>query len=166
MRVSVVVLISLMVAGCALARQQQEAQELKARREALNAREDLNARVQAASERCEFAYPDINAKTVVPRATCKAEALAILRPMMPYPDLLDSFNASRMAIAERVQKRQLTVAQADELIVTRRSELAAEEQRRMLANKAAIAQDNLAAASFSAAGPHTCTQTGNTVNCL
>jgi hypothetical protein len=165
MRVFSAVLISLMVAGCSLARQ-QEAQELKAKREARNAREDVNARVQAAADRCEYAYPEINAKTAVPRATCKAEALAVLRPMMPYPDLLDSFNASRIAIAERVQKGQLTVAQASELIAAKNAELASEEQRRNLANKAVIAQGNVAAASLAAAGPHTCTQMGNEVNCF
>jgi hypothetical protein len=156
MRVFIAILMSLTVAGCGLVRQR----ELQAQRE------ELTARSQAATAQCDLTYPAGNVKTAVARAKCQTEAFAILRPIMPYPDLMDLLIASRIAIAERVQKGQLTIAQANELMAARRSELVAEEQRRNLANRAVIAQENIASASLAAAGPHTCMQIGSTVNCF
>jgi hypothetical protein len=156
MRLIIAVLISLTMAGCGLVRQR----ELQAQREA------LTAQSQAAMAQCDAAYPAGNVKTVVARAKCQTDALAILRPISPYPDLMDVFITTRIAIAERVQNGQLTIAQANELIATKRSELVAEEQRRTLANRSVVAQENVAAASLSAAGPHTCTRIGSTVNCF
>src|SRR5260370_23041520 len=100
------------------------------------------------------------------RAKCQADALAIMRTIMTYPDILDLFIASRLATAERVQNGQITIAQGNELIAAKQSELVAEEQRRTLANRSVIAQEGIATASLAAAGPHTCTRIGAAVNCF
>jgi hypothetical protein len=156
MRVIVAVLVSLTVASCGLARQR----ELQAQMEG------LKAKAVAAYQQCDLTYPPGNAKAAVARAKCQNDAFAIIRPIMPYQDLIDLLSASRIAIAERVQNGELTIAQANELIATKQSELVAEEQRRNLANRAVLAQEGVAAASLAAAGPHSCTRLGNTVNCF
>jgi hypothetical protein len=58
--------------------------------------------------------------------------MRILRPIMPYPDLLELQLATNMSVAEKVQNGQLTVAQANEAIAQKFSEVNAEEQRREL----------------------------------
>ena len=152
----VAVVLGLTVASCGIARRQ----EMQARIQ------ELQAQSLAASQRCDVSVPAGNAKTAVERAKCQTEAWAILRPTTPYPDLLDLMIASRLAIAEQVQNGKLTIAQANEQIAAKRSELVAEEQRRNLANRSVAAQEGMAAASQSAAGPHSCTWFGNTVNCF
>jgi hypothetical protein len=81
-----------------------------------------------------------------------------MRPAVTYPDLMDLFIARRMAVAEQVERGQITIAQANESIATKQSEIVAEEQRRNLANRSVAAQE-------SAAGPVSCTRFGNTVSC-
>jgi hypothetical protein len=156
MKAILAVLVALAVAGCGVIRQR----ELQARVD------ELKAKTKEAEQQCNVTWPAGNPKTAVPRARCQTEALAIMRPIAPYPDLIDLFIASRIAIAERVQNGQVTIAQANEAIATKRSEIIAEEQRRQLANRSVSAQENAAAASLAAAGPHSCTAVGNTVNCF
>src|SRR5262249_53334541 len=105
-------------------------------------------------------------KTAVARAKCQVDAVAILRPTVAHPDLLDSLMATRMSVAEQVQNGRLTIAQANEMMANKKSELVSEEQRRNLANRAVVAQESAAAASWAASGPVSCTKTGNTVNCF
>jgi hypothetical protein len=85
---------------------------------------------------------------------------------VPYPDLWDVYIASRIVIAERVQKGQISIAEGDEAFAQKRSDLAAEEQRRLLANRSVAAQENIASASLQAAGPRSCIQASNTVTCF
>ena len=145
-----------MGAGCGLARQ-QEAQAKAAA---------LQVQHKAALQGCDEKVPSGNPKTTVARAQCINAAIGILRPLVPYPDLLDLTQAHLLAAAERVEKGQLTIAQASELIAQKNSEIAAEEQRRNLANRAVAAQEGVAAANLMAAGPRSCTRYGNTVNCF
>ena len=46
------------------------------------------------------------------RAQCQNRALDILRPRYPFPDLLDAFQGSRMSIAEKFGRKQLSADQA------------------------------------------------------
>jgi hypothetical protein len=151
----VAVLIGLLVGSCGLARQREMQERIAA----------LNAQSQAASEACDRSFPAGNPKTAVARAKCQVEALTIRRPIATYPDRMDSFIATRMSVAEHVQNGQLTIAQANEVIANKRSELVSEEQRRSLAQRAVVAQESAAAASWAASGPVSCTKIGNTVNC-
>jgi thiamine biosynthesis protein ThiC len=57
-------------------------------------------------------------------------AWEILRPTMIHPDILDGLIAKRIAIAQQVEKGELTVSQGNEAMAKARSEAAAEEQRR------------------------------------
>jgi len=85
---------------------------------------------------------------------------------MPYPDLWDVFMTNHMVVAERVQKGQISIAEANEFLAQKRSELVAEEQRGLLANRSVAAQENIASASLQAAGPHSCIQGSNAVTCF
>jgi len=142
-----------MVASCGLARQREMQERIAA----------LNAQSQAASEACDNSFPAGNPKTAVARAKCQVDALAIRRPIVTYPDLMDSFIATRMSVAEQIQNDHLTIAQGNEIIANKRSELVSEEQRRNLAQRAVAAQESAAAASWAASGPVSCTKIGNTV---
>jgi hypothetical protein len=151
-----IVLIGVTLAGCGLTGQQ----ELQARKD------ELNAQSKAAMESCNETHPGGNPKTAVARAKCQTEAMAIRLPIMTYPDLLRSFIATRMVVAEQVQDGKLTIAQGNEIVANKLSEMVTEEQRRNLANRSVRAQEGIAAASLASAGPHTCTSFGNTVNCF
>jgi hypothetical protein len=156
MQAILAVFILLAVTGCGIVRQR----EFQARVD------ELKAKSHEAGQQCNVTWPPGDPKTAVSRAKCQGDALAIIRPIAPYPDVLDLFIASRITIAERLQSGQLTIAQANEAIAAKRSELVAEEQRRQLAKRALAAQEDVAAASLAAAGPHSCTTIGNTVNCF
>jgi hypothetical protein len=106
------------------------------------------------------------------RARCINEALAFFRPTMPYPDLLDTVQAERLAIAENVQNGRITVAQGNAAMAEKWSAMVSEEQRRKTAVVGAVAQMSSAAAAHSAAaanwraaGPRTCNYGGGTVTC-
>jgi hypothetical protein len=148
--------LAFLLSGCGLVRQQ----EMKARAEA------LQAQSAAATQECEVKFPKGNPKAAMDRTRCMNNAQLILRPLAPYPDLMDLYLASNMAIAERLQKGQITIAQANEEIARKSAEITSEQQRRMLADRSVSAQEDMAAASARAAGPHSCTRIGNTVNCF
>ena len=150
-----VVLAGLLVAGCGLARQQEMRERIAA----------VNAQAQAAAQACDSTVPPGNPKTAVSRAKCQVEAMAIRRPIVPHPDLLDALMAARMSVAEQVQTGKLTIAQGNEIMANKNSALISEEQRRNLANRSVAAQESAAAASWAASGPVSCTKVGNTVDC-
>jgi hypothetical protein len=152
--------LSLTLAGCGIAQQQ----EMKARAA------ELKAQSEMAAQACDDSFPAGNTKTAVARAKCQAEAIAILRPIQPHPDLLDLYIATRLSVAEDVQNGRLSIAKGNEVLATKRAELVAEEQRRNLSTRAVAAQEDAAAASAAASWaanrPRSCTRTGNTVNCF
>jgi hypothetical protein len=151
-----IVILSFSLAGCGIAQQR----EMQARAEA------LQAQSAAAAQNCETTFPAGNPKTAVARAKCQTEALAILRPTIRYPDLTDVWIATRLSSAEDVQNGRMSIAKANELMAAKTAELTAEEQRRNLANRSVAAQEGVAAASWRAAGPRSCTRIGDTVNCF
>lgn len=148
--------LAIALPGCGLARQH----ELRAKIA------DLQAQNAAAVADCDARIPKGNAATAVARSQCINDANMILRPIMPYPDLWDQLLATNLAIAERVQNKQITILQANEMLAQKRSEIVAEEQRRSLARRSVGAQEAIASASVEAAGPRTCTRIGNSVTCF
>jgi hypothetical protein len=152
-KVVTVFLVVATMGGCGIARRAEIAKQA----------EELKQRSAAAAQDCVTRFPAGNSATAVSRMQCLNDALLIVRPIMPYPDLLDSFIASRLVIAEHVQKGQITLAEANEQIASKRSAFVAEEQRRLLANRSVSAQETMAQ---NIGGPTTCTRTGNTVSCF
>jgi hypothetical protein len=145
--------LALTLCGCGLARQR----ELQERNAA------LQEQSKAAMQECDAKFPKGVVATVVPRIQCLNDAMAIVRPTSRNPDLLESFMASRSAIAERIQKGQITMAQGNEEIANKWSQVVAEDQRRALANRSVSAQET---AAQNIGGPTSCTRVGNTVNCF
>src|SRR5262249_11336489 len=122
------------------------------------------------------------------RAQCVNDAMTVLLPVVPYPDLIRNLMAHRLAIVEQYQNGKITLAQANAAIAQKVSELTAEEQRRVLlrqtaaaSQQAAAAQARAAAAQESAADdaelagmvstwnairPHTCTYGSGMATCF
>jgi len=92
--------------------------------------EQLRNQSLAAARECDLAYPPADRKVAVARAKCHTAAWEIMRPTMVDPDILDGLIARRIAIAQQVERGELTVSQGNEAIAKARSEAAAEEQRR------------------------------------
>jgi hypothetical protein len=145
--------LTLTLCGCGLARQQ----ELKAQSAA------LKEQSQAAVQECEAKYPKGSPATAVVRAQCMNDAMAITRPLWgTSTDLVNGWMAHRVVVAEKLQKGQITVAQANEEMANSWTQVVDQEQRRNLANRSVTAQET---AAQNIGGPTSCTRIGNTVNC-
>jgi hypothetical protein len=135
---------------------------LAARKEREEAFAAAKARTQTALADCEAKYPQ-GSKQPVEKAQCMNAAFNILRPFVPYPDLMDQDMANRALLAEKVQQGKLSPAEATAEMTQRQSQIVAEEQRRGLANRAVSAQESAAAAAWKGTS---CTRIGDTVNCF
>lgn len=138
--------------GCGLAAR-------KEREEAFAAAKVEN---EAAIAACQEHYPPNQMKDHVGKAQCVNDAMKIMRPFAPYPDLMDQDMANRSMLAERVQQGKMSAAEATAEMSQRRSAIVAEEQRRNLSNRSVSAQESAAAAAWKGTS---CTRIGNTVNC-
>lgn len=155
MRIFFIVVLSCCVAGCGL----------MARKE----REEQAAAAKAAMEQgfadCKARYPE-GSKQYVEKNRCDADAAKAIRPFVSYPDLFDKDWAARAVIAERLQTGKMSLAEANLEATQIHSDIAAEEQRRNLANRSVGAQESAAAAAWRASSPVSCTRTGNTTTCF
>lgn len=149
------VLISLSFAGCGASRQKQREAEIQKAKQML----------ADSTEECRRNFPD-EIKQAISRASCINQAMLIIRPMLPYPDLLDQENATRLGLAEKVQTGKMTPIERDVQFSHLHSQLVAEEQRRNLASRSVSASESAAAAAWQASAPVSCTKIGNTVNCF
>ena len=86
-----------------------------------------------------------------------------VRPGYPYPDLLAVIDTSRIAIAERFERKEISEAQAQAAYAKVRSEVAGEYNRRQGQNDAL---DMQRAALIMSSRPVTCTSFGATTNCF
>jgi hypothetical protein len=83
-----------------------------------------------AARKCDITYSPNDTKVAVARAKCHTEAWNLLRPTMPYPEILDKLIAKRIEIGQKVQNGEMTLAQASAAIDKARADAAAEEQQR------------------------------------
>jgi hypothetical protein len=154
MRIVVVLGLCVILAGCGLmARKEHEEQQAAAK-----------AQSDAAMADCETQFPK-GGKRYIEKTQCQNAAITLVRPFMPYPDLVDQDLASRMAVAEKLQAGKITLAEANLEQSTFHSNIVAGEQRRLLSNRSVGAQESAAAAAWRASSPVSCTKLGNTVNC-
>jgi hypothetical protein len=119
-RAAVFIALGLLIAGCAAQRGAVGEAEAK----------QLQDQSYAAARKCDVTYSPNDAKVAVARAKCHTEAWNILRPTMPYPEVLDQLIAKRIEIGQKVQNGEMTVAQASAAIEKARADAAAEEQKR------------------------------------
>lgn len=154
---SLIVLISIVCVGCGVSQREELAERTKA----------LKAEYDIAIGTCVDAHKKSDPRAAVARAQCLNEASdKFMRPVTPNPDLLDLLNATRLAIAEKYAKGQISEAEAEQQFYLAKSQVVTESQKRMLANRSVKAQEISAAAAIAATGPVTCNRFGNTVNCF
>src|ERR1700743_1429277 len=151
MRIVGIIMLAAMLAGCGLIARKQRQEQMAAA---------VAAKDQGISA-CKAQYPDEN-KEFVARNKCSAEAAKVLRPFSSYPDLFDQSWAASAVIAENLEAKKITRAQADLQIAQMRSQIMDEAQRRDLANRSVAAQESAAAAAWMASAPVTCNHVGNT----
>ena len=120
MRYLVTLLLCLTLAGCGI----------MARRE----RQEQMAAAVAAKDQgiaaCKAQYPDEN-KDYVARNKCAFEAAKVIRPFATYPGLFDESWATVAVLAEQLDAKKITRAQADLQLAQMRSQITSEEQRRI-----------------------------------
>jgi hypothetical protein len=138
------------LAGCGLARQAEFAKN----------RDAARAEAAAATEACK-AKP---LPTFAAKARCLNDAEAPLRAYANNPDLFNVRAASRVAFAEKVDAKQMTVADAELEFAKLNAQMTTEEQNR--SNNSTAARASMIAATAAASPPSvSCTRFGNTVNC-
>jgi hypothetical protein len=114
---------------------------------------------------CRYAYPDEITQAIA-RAACVTKATELVRPMLPFPDLLDQENAVRKSLAEQVQTRKLSLLERNQQITKFHSKMLAEEQSRLLANPSPDQSVPAAATQWRLSNPDGCaTLGGNRANC-
>jgi hypothetical protein len=104
---------------------------------AREARSEVNARIAQAVLAC-HSQPF---RTSVARAQCHNQAEAQARPFSPYPDLLDERLAVRLALAERMDRNQLSESEAQRALARTMARLHREQARRTAIDLSGSAQD-------------------------
>jgi hypothetical protein len=147
--------LAFLCAGCGLARQA----ELKAKHEA------AVAEIKIAQQECIDLHKSGELKTFTARAKCLNDADdRIVRPLFgANGDLLNLRQATRLSLAEKVDQKRMSEAEAQLEFAKMNSEIVSEEQRRINANRSVGAQEAAAAAASS---PVTCTRFGKTTTCF
>jgi hypothetical protein len=147
-----ILVAGLILCGCSVARQEQE-QETDA---------DLAVETEAnaAVDHCNGTYKEGDRAVILERAKCLNDAVAKLRPLKRFPDLLDVDAANRLAVAGKEQKGRITHIDAMQQFASMHSKVLADEQRRMSANTSGREQGLSAAAM-----PVACTRYGDTATC-
>lgn len=151
MRVLIGVLVFALLSGCGLVRQKEAQDRFNV----------AMADVRAGVETCNQSFPK-QQQTAVARARCIGDATAPIRPLVPFPDLLDQETANRNLLAERWQTGKITQAEFEAQFTQMHSQVVAEEQRRQLAGRSVNAQEAAAAAALS---PTICNRVGSSTIC-
>ena len=114
----------MVLTGCGISRQVEQS-------EADPAPANLNDALAA----CRNGHPDQITQAVA-RAACVIKATEILRPLLPFPDLLDQENALRKSLAEQVQSGSISLLERNRQMTKFHAKLLAEEQGRLQAKSA------------------------------
>jgi hypothetical protein len=149
----VAVLLSFCLVGCGVVREAHNREQAAQLNEALNACGPM----QAGPTRW---------------AQCQSEAENKYWGDWPYRDLLNLKQARRAEITSRLERKQITVEQANVELATMVSEIVSESTRRETATRSVSAQQAAAAAAYMGAmrasmprQPTTCIRTGSMVTC-
>ena len=105
------------------------------------------ANLNEALAECRNKHPDQLTQAAV-RAACMIKTTEILRPLLPFPELLDQENALRKSLAEQVQSGGISLLERNRQMTKFHAKLLAEEQERLRARSA----ETRLASSESAAG--------------
>ena len=125
---------------------------------------DATASLTAAKAKCDV--QTFRTRTEAARCANEAEE-AYLLPAFPYPDLVRLKIATRTALAEKVDRGQITQAEADLEMARQMSQASSEIEKRTLAKRAVGAQESAASSLDRATRqPSICSYTQAGVNCL
>jgi hypothetical protein len=116
-----------LLSGCQVAQQAQ--------------REKLEAEVKAKIAQAVLACHSQPFRTSVARAQCRNDAEAQARPFFPYPDLLDERLAARLALADKVDRKQLSESEAQRAFGRMMERILSEDQRRTASDFSSSVQD-------------------------
>ncbi|GKQ49729.1 hypothetical protein [Bradyrhizobium sp. Ce-3] len=108
---------------------------------------------------CRNAFPDQIAQAVA-RASCVIKATEPLRPLLPFPELLDRENALRKALAEQVQARTMSLLERNVQVQKLHSQLLDEERSRLAAAPADASTQPLAATQWRQSNGEGCGRLG------
>ena len=155
MRSRVVIAFCAVLAGCGISRQaEQQAAE-----------DPTPPSLNDALAECRHAYPDQITQAVA-RAGCVIKATELLRPMLPFPDLLDQENALRESLAEQVQSGTISLIERNRQMTKFHLSMVVEEQSRLQANPSADAKASAGATQWRLSNSDGCTSLGgNTAKC-
>src|SRR5260370_13973853 len=143
-----------MLAACGVARQAVEEQA-----------DPAPANLNDALAECRNAFPDQIAEAVG-RAACIIKATELVRPSLPFPELLDQENALRKSLAEQVQSGKISLLERNSQIQKLHSKIVDQEQSRLQAAPAAVAEIPLVVTQWRLSNPETCTRLGgSSANC-
>jgi hypothetical protein len=156
MRAVLPLLAALWLAACAQDRQQEHMAELR-------------RQVEAEKQDCENLYPREVAgpQHYSQRVRCLNEVEArFMRPIDPFPDLVDRRLAARKALAAELDAGRLTEADADARLAAKISEITAEERRRVETTSSISAEATGALTRQRVALGTTCSEHGAAVSCF
>jgi hypothetical protein len=114
---------------------------------------------------CRNSYPDQITQAVA-RAACIIKATEPLRPLLPFPDMLDKENSFRKMLAEQVQKGSISLLERNGQMTKFHAGLVGEEQARMKEKPEEVAAPPLAVRQWRLSNPAGCMSLGgNTSEC-
>ena len=100
------------------------------------------------------------------RALCIIKATEQLRPLLPFPDLLDRENALRKSLAEQVQNGSVSLLERNRQMTKFHASIVVEEQARLKEKPAETGATSLAVTQWRLSNPDGCMSLGgNTANC-
>jgi hypothetical protein len=142
------------LAGCSISRQIEQD-------EAAPTPLNLN---EALAE-CRNGYPDQITQAVA-RAACVIKTTEQLRPLLPFPDLLDRENALRKSLAEQVQKGSISLLERNQHMTKMHAGIVVEEQARLKEKPTEVGAASLAVTQWRLSNQDGCMSLGgNTANC-
>ncbi|PDT76907.1 hypothetical protein [Bradyrhizobium sp. C9] len=119
----------------------------------------VTVNLSGALAECRNAFPDQIAQAVA-RASCVIKATELVRPLLPFPELLDRENALRKALAEQVQARAMSLLERNVQIQRLHAQLLDEERSRLPAAPTEASKPPAAVTQWRQSNPESCGRLG------
>jgi hypothetical protein len=130
---------------------------------------ELRRHVETEKQDCDNLYPrDVGGpQHYSHRTRCLNDVeVRLLRPLDPFPDLLDQKLAARKALAAELDAGRVSEAQANARLADKVAQIAAEERRRTARTSAIPAEATAALAQQRTALGTTCTSMDAAISCF
>lgn len=143
------------LAGCGISRQVEQ-----------DGTEPPPLNLNEALAECRNGYPDQITQAVA-RAACVVKVTEPLRPLLPFPELLDRENDLRKSLAAQVQSESMSLLERNRQMTRFHGSLLVEEGSRLKEKPTEFAPASLAATQWRLSNSDGCTSLGgNTANCF